>query len=643
MKRIKPIYQLLVFIGYFGFSFFIQKDTINEFPHHIHAWAHTDHYALSKGFLNNNFDLFHPETLTSNKQFPSENHPNELSKVTSSDFPFVQYTAALIMKTTGNEQPIIYRVLMLLLSSLGLLYLFRIAYQISSNALFSLLLPILLLFSPLYLDYQIGFLPSVAAMSFLFAGSFYYLRYKLQASQKDLVLSVLCLSLSAAVRTPFAIPLIALIGHHILLLLFKKDSLKPVLILSLGLMLPIAYFLYNQYLRAEYGSIFLGSPLYARNFVELESNWMEACENWFFHYYGVLQWMFVLIPVFMIAAINLLKQSVNHTYQVLTQLTVLYGIGVLLYLVLMSRQLVHHDYYALDTFIPFLTLVGVVSISEWVKTQRIPHFSSIFILGCLILTINDNLSTLSERRQPESSEPYTSMYKDYSNLGNLLVRNGISKDEQLLVLDSFAPNMPFLLSGYHGANVLDFGKHSFQEVMNWPIDHIILRDDLLYQDFWEINERLLQETEVVDYGFGIFLLRKSKNKGESLFHWLNIDPNTPITTKNYTSTDLEANEGASNKEFTATFRDTLFNHDYRMISLSFELKKKQSSEALWHIHIHSETEELFNEYLQIPSMTTTLNKKIILPNDLNTWYISSYLYNPNNNVIDYQNFEVKYY
>ena len=65
-----PFGLLTAFLMIVIAGLFIQKDYMDEYPNHIHAWAEQDHYALAIGFINNGFDLFHPETMIYNKQFP---------------------------------------------------------------------------------------------------------------------------------------------------------------------------------------------------------------------------------------------------------------------------------------------------------------------------------------------------------------------------------------------------------------------------------------------------------------------------------------------------------------------------------------------------------------------------------------------
>jgi len=63
MKKKIEIIGILILI--IGFGFLFQFEYLNEFPSYIHAWAQSDRYALSLGFIENGFDFFKPQTYIS--------------------------------------------------------------------------------------------------------------------------------------------------------------------------------------------------------------------------------------------------------------------------------------------------------------------------------------------------------------------------------------------------------------------------------------------------------------------------------------------------------------------------------------------------------------------------------------------------
>ena len=101
-----------------GLGFLYHHKYINEFPSNIHAWAQSDRYALSLGFLDNGLNIFKPQTFVYNHQFPHKWKVPSGETITAVDFPIHDYIPALLMKLTGNTSPWLFRIYILLYSIL---------------------------------------------------------------------------------------------------------------------------------------------------------------------------------------------------------------------------------------------------------------------------------------------------------------------------------------------------------------------------------------------------------------------------------------------------------------------------------------------------------------------------------------------
>jgi len=93
-----PFKHILIILLLGTVSLFLHRKEINDFPQHIHAWAQSDYYAISLGFIDNGFDFFHPQTYTQNPQFPDGFLTPKENGITSADFPIHTYSVALLMK-----------------------------------------------------------------------------------------------------------------------------------------------------------------------------------------------------------------------------------------------------------------------------------------------------------------------------------------------------------------------------------------------------------------------------------------------------------------------------------------------------------------------------------------------------------------
>ena len=235
--------------------FFLQRNYMDEYPTHIHAWAEQDHYALALGFINNGFDLFHPETMIYNKQFPGWWQEPSATTITSADFPIHEYIVALLMKLFGTTSPWVFRLWTLLWAVIGLLFVYRIAFLVTKKFTKSLFVTFVALCSPVFVYYSNGFLPSIPALSMGIIGLWFYLRYYEDQKRRHFHLGIAFLTIAMLMRTTFAIELIAVLCFELLRVIRKESTLPdklPSILISAALFL--AYFLWNRHLRNLHGN-----------------------------------------------------------------------------------------------------------------------------------------------------------------------------------------------------------------------------------------------------------------------------------------------------------------------------------------------------------------------------------------------------
>ena len=109
----------IVFSLLLGLGLFFHGDKINEFPLYTHAWAQADRYAIALGFLENNFNLFYPQTFVLNTQFPHDFLIAGATGITSVDLPIHEYLVAGIMNIIDTRAPWVFRVYELFFSCIG--------------------------------------------------------------------------------------------------------------------------------------------------------------------------------------------------------------------------------------------------------------------------------------------------------------------------------------------------------------------------------------------------------------------------------------------------------------------------------------------------------------------------------------------
>ena len=173
-QNIKNVFVIITIVS---LSVIYHSRYINEFPSHIHAWAQSDRYALSLGFLDNDLNFFKPQTLVYNHQFPDKWKVPSEKTITAVDFPIHDYIPALLMKISGNTSPWVFRIYILLYSFLGLFFLFKLSYAITKDFIKSVFVVVFTATSPIYVYYQAGFLPTIPSLSNAIIGIFFYYKF----------------------------------------------------------------------------------------------------------------------------------------------------------------------------------------------------------------------------------------------------------------------------------------------------------------------------------------------------------------------------------------------------------------------------------------------------------------------------------
>ena len=257
----------LIFIIFVGLL--IQYPYMNEFPSFIHAWSQADRYSIAIGFINNDFDLFHPETLIYNKQFPHRWNYAFDNTITSVDFPILEYIVAIIMKITGITSPWIFRTCTLLVALLGMFFLYKFSFLITEDWIKSLLVTMIAMTSPVYAYYFNGFIPGIPALTFAIIALYCYVKYLNNSEIRTFCFSLLFITLSVLTRMSFAVIWVALLGFEFLRILRKESTfLDKLLPVAISILVFLSYYLWNKHLADENGTLFLGKLLPANNWAD---------------------------------------------------------------------------------------------------------------------------------------------------------------------------------------------------------------------------------------------------------------------------------------------------------------------------------------------------------------------------------------
>ncbi len=572
-------------------AFLYHHKSINDFPSHIHGWAQSDRYALAMGFVDNDLNLFKPQTYIYNKQFPDNWEKPATNTITAVDFPIHDFIPAVVMKWSGNHSPWIFRIYILMYSLVGLFYLFKLAFKITGDYSKSLFTIVFAATSPVFVYYQSGFLPTIPSLANSIIGLYFFYGYSKNNEQRFFVYSILFFTLATLSRTTFAIPLLAVLMWEFIRIIKKETSFLPkILPISISILILISYQFYNAYLRFKYGSNFLNQLMPASNFNDALEIIKDAFNNWGFQYFTWLHYLIYLLLTAILVVLIIRKVVIfNKEIVNLGLLFFIYFTGCVLFTFLMLRQFPAHDYYFLDTFYLPLILFLTIILSLIPKFKHKKH-KVLFLILLFFVSVSLIIQPIkSQNRRSESlmNDKTQTTINNYRDASAYLDTLGISKESNILVLDAVCPNIPFLLMQRKGFAVMNTSYQNIENSLDWPFDFIVFQDEYFLSDIYsEYPEILSKLNKIADNGkISVCTLSKNVAK-QSLIEFVGLKHKIPvvvekITFENTPDIEWQNTKSSAKLAFTGNYSgylssDMFYGLTYKTSNFS-ELEKNPSS------------------------------------------------------------------
>ncbi len=434
------LFQNLVFIAFFVVSVaLLHYKSYDKLPTSIHAWAQSDHYALALGFYNDGFDFFHPTTFTLSHQFEPDKPLENPQGITAVDFPIMHYTVALAMKLLGTTAPWVFRLVMLLWSCIALWVLFK-AVNETKGFWIALFVCGFIMFQPIYTYYQNGFHVSAAAFGAFLIGCSFMIRYFTKGKNNYFLLGIVFLTLAALMRFTQIISLIALFCLYAYNFIRQRKFDNKIIFVLVGILVVLAYFVYNSTLRADYGAVFLGGALTTTSIPTLLSQLLSIGISYFRGFIPLLH-LFAL-SILIVAFIKYKIQTT--TFDKWGLWLVFIALGAFLFTLLMSWSLSVHDYYSIDVWLPALT-IGVIYLIYNIDWQQTPKsysalLISMFLIGALGIATENQLKKYREDIPLDGPDLVIDDFKNSSEFLN----NHIDNDESVLIICDYGWNTPMV-------------------------------------------------------------------------------------------------------------------------------------------------------------------------------------------------------
>ena len=408
---------------------------INYPPRSIHQWRQSDCVSYAKTYYEKGSGLFSPSTY---------NLAGVDGKV-ASEFPIIYYIGGNLFHFFGVHYGIL-RGLNFLCYLLGIFYLYQCIGLWMKRSLLQIFPIILLATSPFYYYYALNFLPNVPAISFSFAGLYYWLMYERTSSNKHLIIGTLFFSLATLLKPTDGgliwVAYLAVFSIKFLKHQFTKKQLLQLLICSVM----ISGVIYGWY---TYVKWYNDQNNNHQNLLSIYPIWMMIQHDieyvfnerifgfWSVVYHQKIILYFLGLCLLLYA---IRWKALNPFLRLYTLFLIL---GALAYDVLWFTAFSDHDYYQLLNVMPAVFII--ITVVEWYSSKVLPKIPAKMSLGLGVVLIGLAAIAIRQNRNIQhdryTQDMYTYVNPDIYEVEPVLRKLGIKQTDIIVSAPDPSPNI----------------------------------------------------------------------------------------------------------------------------------------------------------------------------------------------------------
>ncbi|XZF13221.1 ArnT family glycosyltransferase [Chitinophagaceae bacterium MMS25-I14] len=440
MRNYSKLYLLLFAATLVFICYTYYEGVWDRLPYGIHEWAQGDRLALAINYYDNGMHFSLPSTYS---QY-------SVNGITGVEFPIQSYLAACLGFVFGRSNiSTCFRLLDTVITCIGLLALYLTMFRATKDFILSLVAPVFIFCSPVFIAYTCNYLPDTASVSVCFV-SFYFLFDYLQAEKKrSLVVGIALLGLATLIKTSTGVYLIGATAFGLLdhiknrKAYTAKNRVWFAGTVFVAYAAVIGWYLYTQYLNTKYNSIlFLSKPAPFDGMKAFDDYINQEFKNLWIKEYMVFP-QYVVLAVLLIAILPFMhKEPSLRRY---LRMFLLFLAGSLCMFFLIGNQLLVHDYYIIAIFFPMLAfgiMCAILYLRTLVAAGDGRKIMNTALLTCMITTFFF-ADYQTYRRLRTDYKPFSDWSRIYwmENGSQLLKELHIAADEKITVLNEYAPNL----------------------------------------------------------------------------------------------------------------------------------------------------------------------------------------------------------
>jgi len=452
-------------------------------PQSLHVWRQTDCLSITQNYFQRDLPFFEPEVYN---LFCNDG----LSGKTAGEFPILYWSVAQLWKVIGKSE-FAYRLLVLIISFLGLYAVFRASRQILGNDVQALFTGLLLFTGVTWVSYASNFLPNVPALSFVLIGWYFIWIFYNRGSGKWLWISMLFFTLGMLLKVSAGISFCALLGWIVIeffsqkkkRILFDRPLINVIPFITAIIVVVAWYYYAEHYSMQNEGKYTFNSvwPIWELSGEKIRADlhgirieWSKEFFNRSVLYVTGILWIFLMI-------------TLKHRNRFLNWMLIILPFGSIAYALLWFQALNGHDYYWIDFYPPFIMVwilfFKTLNAYDWLKRRRwIIH---IVLLVFFIHNVVDCDKRIVDRYVSWKNELYFNHLEAVGELEPMLRDLGVDPDDRVISIPDYTINASLYLMNQRGYN--DFGSNfkdpaTFEKRISQGAKYLIINDTTLLDD-----------------------------------------------------------------------------------------------------------------------------------------------------------------
>ena len=387
-KKLIPVSLFLIIsVGLFYLMGYEEVATKGPFSRHM--YRQSDSYAFALNYYYENNKLLEPSVL-----FELEDKGGK----TASEFPILYYFSAKIWKFTGIN-PIVPRLMNLIILFIGLFYLYKLSYEILRDHFWSFLVSLFMFSSPLLGYYGFNFIPNIPALGFALIATYYYYKYHTSSKVHFLILATLLFAFGALLKISSLFAFLTINAVFFLQNIRKIKLRRKALLMQLGSVALVFSLVFSWYIFSKHYNARNADGLFRQDIIPI---WNLSSE----HIHKILDVVYTntiiyfLNPFALILLGGLLVTSFvlwRKSNTTLLLMTSILFFGIVVFILLFFEAMDAHEYFLIDAtvIIPAITITFLTTL----RGLSFKVFNSIITktLAFILLGLSLNYSVVITR------------------------------------------------------------------------------------------------------------------------------------------------------------------------------------------------------------------------------------------------------